>query len=68
MAGGTPRLIRVGEAFGEVALIKKTARKSTVATDAHCFMWVIDSESFQSLIKQASDNRRTENIQFLKSV
>ena len=42
LQGGSPRKIRPGGAFGEVALMNKTERNATVSTDQICSLWVLD--------------------------
>lgn len=57
-----------GDAFGELALLYNAPRAATITADTECVLWVLDRETFNHIVKDASRNRREKYEQFLANV
>ena len=57
-----------GEAFGELALLYNAPRAATIKakTNAHC--WVLDRNTFNHIVKDASQRKRDQYENFLSEV
>jgi len=57
-----------GDAFGELALLYNAPRAATIKakTNAHC--WVLDRNTFNHIVKDASQKKREQYETFLSSV
>jgi len=59
---------KAGDAFGELALLYNCPRAATVSAHERCVLWQLDRESFNHIVKDASQKRRNRYEEFLKSV
>ncbi len=58
-----------GDFFGELALLYNTPRAATIyAKSNDCVVWVLDRETFNNIVKDASIKKRNRNKCFLSSV
>ena len=57
-----------GEAFGELALLYNAPRAATIIADTPCQLWVLDRETFNHIVKDASRRRREKYENFLTKV
>jgi len=59
----------VGDVFGELALLYNAPRAATVeAGDAKCITWKLDRDTFNAIVKDASQARLAKYDEFLKCV
>lgn len=57
-----------GDAFGELALLYNAPRAATITTETECTLWVLDRETFNHIVKDASRKRREKYEEFLMKV
>lgn len=57
-----------GEAFGELALLYNAPRAATIKAKIDCLLWVLDRNTFNHIVKDASMRKREKYEDFLKSV
>ena len=57
-----------GDSFGELALLYNAPRAATVKCKKDSLLWVLDRETFNYIVKDASSKKRDRYEQFLKSV
>lgn len=69
---GEEKLVKVckaGDAFGELALLYNTPRAATVvAADDKVVLWQLDRETFNAIVRDATQKRREKYEEFLKNV
>jgi len=66
-----PRYLKTyepGEAFGELALLYNAPRAATITAKTDCFLWVLDRNTFNYIVKDAAARKREKYEDFLKSV
>ena len=57
-----------GDVFGELALLYNAPRAATIQADTECFLWVLDRQTFNHIVKDASQNKRAKYEKFLSTV
>jgi len=57
-----------GEAFGELALLYNAPRAATITANEPCVLWKLDRDTFNHIVKDASQKRREKYEAFLESV
>lgn len=57
-----------GDVFGELALLYNAPRAATIQADTACQLWVLDRTTFNNIVKDASQNKRSKYEQFLSTV
>ena len=57
-----------GEAFGELALLYNAPRAATITANESCVLWKLDRDTFNHIVKDASQKRREKYEAFLESV
>ena len=57
-----------GEAFGELALLYSAPRAATITAKTECLLWVLDRETFNHIVKDASAKKRAFYESFLSRV
>lgn len=57
-----------GDVFGELALLYNAPRAATIKADTECFLWVLDRQTFNHIVKDASQNKRAKYEKFLSTV
>lgn len=57
-----------GDAFGELALLYNAPRAATIKAKVDCLLWVLDRNTFNHIVKDASMRKREKYEDFLKSV
>jgi len=57
-----------GEAFGELALLYNAPRAATITANEPCVLWKLDRDTFNHIVKGASQKRREKYEAFLESV
>lgn len=59
---------KVGDAFGELALLYNCPRAASAVAQGSCTLWQLDRESFNNIIKDAAYKKRERYEAFLKRV
>ena len=57
-----------GEAFGELALLYNAPRAATITANDDCVLWKLDRDTFNHIVKDASQRRREKYEDFLTKV
>ena len=57
-----------GEVFGELALLYNAPRAATIQSIKESFCWVLDRNTFNHIVKDASQNKRLKYEHFLSTV
>lgn len=57
-----------GDVFGELALLYNAPRAATIKADSESTLWVLDRNTFNNIVKDASQNKRNKYEQFLSTV
>ncbi|XP_028409218.1 cGMP-dependent protein kinase 1-like isoform X2 [Dendronephthya gigantea] len=57
-----------GKAFGELAILYNCTRTATVKATTNASLWVIDRQTFQTIMMKTGLMRQAEHMEFLKSV
>ena len=57
-----------GEAFGELALLYNANRAATITANDDCVLWKLDRDTFNHIVKDASQRRREKYEEFLTKV
>merc|ERR1719253_1080093 len=52
------KTVVVGDVFGELALLYNCPRAASVIAKEDCVCWQLDRETFNSIVKESSVNRR----------
>lgn len=56
------------EAFGELALLYNAPRAATIIAKTASTLWQLDRNTFNHIVKDAAQNKRTKYEDFLQSV
>merc|ERR1712178_230673 len=57
-----------GDVFGELALLYNTTRAADVTTKDKCVLWQLDRDTFNNIVKEAAQKKRTRYDTFLSKV
>jgi len=57
-----------GDVFGELALLYNAPRAATIVAESACQLWVLDRNTFNHIVKEASQKKREKFENFLSSV
>lgn len=60
--------LKIGDSFGEVALLHHVPRSATVRTLEKCDLWGLDAHTFREAVQQVNIRNYKENRAFLDSV
>ena len=69
--GGEEKFLKsykAGDVFGELALLYNAPRAATIQADAASFLWVLDRNTFNHIVKDASQKKRQKYENFLSTV
>jgi len=56
------------DVFGELSLLYNAPRAATIQADSECQLWVLDRNTFNNIVKEASQNKRNKYEEFLSTV
>ena len=56
------------DVFGELALLYNAPRAATIQADTECLLWVLDRNTFNNIVKDASQNKRNKYEEFFSTV
>lgn len=57
-----------GDVFGELALLYNAPRAATIQAETECLLWVLDRQTFNHIVKDASQKKREKYEKFLSTV
>merc|ERR1711862_415601 len=57
-----------GDVFGELALLYNTTRAANVDTTEKCVLWQLDRDTFNHIVKEAAQKKRSRYDSFLSKV
>ena len=57
-----------GDAFGELALLYNAPRAATITSNDDCLLWKLDRDTFNHIVKDASQRKREKYEEFLEKV
>jgi cAMP-dependent protein kinase regulator len=57
-----------GDVFGELALLYNAPRAATIKADTESLLWVLDRNTFNNIVKEASQKKRAKYEAFLQTV
>ena len=62
------RVIKIGESFGELALLHDAPRSGTVVTVTDCLLWTLERRNFRKIIEHITKINYEENLRFIDSI
>ena len=62
------KTLRVGDGFGEIALLYKSPRAFSVKACELCYMWAIDRNTFRRAVEEIIILEYEENKKFMENV
>lgn len=62
------KTLRVGDGFGEIALLYKSPRAFSVKACEHCHLWAIDRNTFRRAVEEIIILEYEENKKFMENV
>ena len=60
------RNLKVGDGFGELALLYNSSRSASVKTIGNCCFWAIDRATFRTAIEELVYQEYSENRKFIE--
>ena len=60
--------LKVGESFGELALLHDAPRSGSIKTISDCLLWTLERKNFRKIIEHINKISYEENLQFIDSV
>merc|ERR1712190_121735 len=66
--GKVVKTCEAGDVFGELALLYNTTRAADVTTKDKCVLWQLDRDTFNNIVKEAAQKKRTRYDAFLSKV
>ena len=57
-----------GDVFGELALLYNAPRAATIQADSDSLLWMLDRNTFNHIVKEASQKKRAKYENFLATV
>ena len=57
-----------GDVFGELALLYNAPRAATIQAETESLLWVLDRQTFNHIVKDASQKKREKYEKFLSTV
>ena len=62
------KVLKIGESFGELALLHDAPRSGSIKAISNCLLWVLERKNFRKIIEHINKITYEENIQFIDSV
>lgn len=59
---------KAGDVFGELALLYNAPRAATIKAEEESMLWVLDRQTFNHIVKDASQKKREKYEKFLSTV
>jgi cAMP-dependent protein kinase regulator len=66
--GSNNKLLRVGDSFGELALLHQAPRSGTCVTIGECYFWILERRMFRKITEQINRLNFEENKRFISSI
>merc|ERR1711948_92606 len=66
--GKVVKTCEAGDVFGELALLYNTTRAANVDTKDKCTLWQLDRDTFNNIVKEAAQKKRSRYDTFLSKV
>ena len=60
--------LKIGESFGELALLHDAPRSGSIKTISDCLLWTLERKNFRKIIEHINKISYEENLQFIDSV
>ena len=60
--------LKIGESFGELALLHDAPRSGSIKTLTDCLLWTLERKNFRKIIEHINKISYEENLQFIDSV
>ena len=62
------KTLRIGESFGELALLHDSPRTGSIRTKEDCLLWVLERKNFRKIVDHINKLNYEENLKFIDSV
>jgi CRP-like cAMP-binding protein len=60
--------IKIGESFGELALLHEAKRPESARTITECYLWIMERKNFKKIVEYITKKNYEENKQFIESI
>ena len=62
------RVLKIGESFGELALLHDAPRSASVIAVTDCLLWTLERKNFRKIIDHITKINYEENLRFIDSI
>ena len=62
------RELKIGEGFGELALLYNSKRTASIKAIEHSYLWGIDRNVFRAAVEELNSREHDENRKFIEKI